>query len=144
MIDEALLEAAAVVLDNRAAALRQMSALPRAELVVTFEQIRAGITADDLNELLRLAGAVEMREPSVYRMAVGTDDDAAAIRIAFAACRPPQGTNLTRNNYVADSRCVYVGSSLTPRRSRRSEGDKVFTSPLLIDGLRVWHPTPRG
>lgn len=116
MIDDELLDVARQNLRNRIAALDA----PRLANVITqdfsFEQIRAGVDRAQIRNWITPLLNRHNYCAAIYRLTVNTQNGANSLQQAFEAFVPPYGVKLPRNNEVAGSRTVYVGSSRNIRQ----------------------------
>lgn len=112
MIDDELLGFARNNLERRVAALNNAAFGDLIEQAFSFHKIRAGFEPGEIRDLIRPLLGDDIGCAAIYRLTVNDQAAADMLRLAFEQFRPPAGLKLTRNNNVADSRTIYVGSSI--------------------------------
>lgn len=113
MINDEVLNLARQNLVNRAASIDNVQLGRVFQQDFSFEQIRAGINAAQIRDWITPLLGDDINCAAIYRLTVNGQDGANRLRRAFEAYVPPNRVKLARNNKVAGSRTVYVGSSRT-------------------------------
>ncbi|WP_432254748.1 hypothetical protein [Limimaricola sp. AA108-03] len=111
MIDDELLGFARDNLEKRISALNNAEFGDVVEQDFSFHKIRAGFEPGGIRNLIRPSLGDVTNCAAIYRLTVNDQATADMLQMAFEQFRPPDGLKLARNNHVADSRTVYVGSS---------------------------------
>lgn len=111
MINDDVLGCARNNLRNRIAALDNAQLANVIQRDFSFEQIRAGVDAAQIRDWITPLLGEDIHCAAIYRLTVNNQDGANRLRLAFEEYVPPNGVKLARNNGVAGSRTVYVGSS---------------------------------
>lgn len=111
MINNDVLELARQSLQDRVEAIDRVQLRDAFQRDFTFEQVRAGVGAAQLRDWITPLLGEDIDCAAIYRITVNNQDGADRLRLAFEEYVPPDGVKLTRNNRVAGSRTVYVGSS---------------------------------
>ena len=111
MITEAVLDQARNDLELRAAALNGVQFEDVVRLNFSFEEIRAGFGPGAISARIRPLLGEGINSAAIYRITVNNQAGASRLRNAFVGYEPQDGHVLTRNNNVANSTAVYVGSS---------------------------------
>lgn len=111
MITQAIMDQARSDLARRAAALNNVRFERAIRLSFPFAEIRAGFGRAAISRRVRpLLG--EGRSPvAIYRLTVNNQDGADSLRAAFEGYERRDGHVLARNNNIANSTVIYVGSS---------------------------------
>lgn len=139
MIDDEVLNCARHNLRNRIAALDNAQLADVIQRDFSFEQVRAGIDAAQIRDWITPLLGEDINCAAIYRLTVNNQDGADRLKLAFEEYVPPDGVKLTRNNGVAGSRTVYVGSS---RRIRQRLPQHLNDCPAGTYALKMhlWCP----
>ncbi|MGB0661342.1 MAG: hypothetical protein ACPGNV_14360 [Mangrovicoccus sp.] len=113
MINDAVLDIARQNLWSRVAAIENAQLADVFQREFTFEQVRAGINAAQIRDWITPLLGEDIDCAAIYRLSVNDQDGANRLKLAFEEFVPPEGVKLARNNRVAGSKTVYVGSSRT-------------------------------
>lgn len=111
MITAAVVNLARNDLQRRAAALNGIQFRDVFRLDFSFEEIRAGFGRGAICARMRPFLGEGFNSAAIYRLTVNDQAGANRLRQAFVGYEPQEGHKLARNNNVANSTTVYVGSS---------------------------------
>jgi len=111
LIDDEVLDYARNNLENRVTALNNALFGDVIKRDFLFRRIRAGFGPGEIRDCIRPLLGEDIGCAAIYRLIVNDQAGADRLRQAFGEFQRPDGVMLTRNNNVADSRTVYVGSS---------------------------------
>ncbi len=111
MIDDDVLNIARTNLERRAAALNSARFGNVFQRHILFQRIRSTFEPAQFRNCIRRSLGRDINSAAIYRLTVNDQTGANRLRQAFEEFDRPEGLVLTRNNKVADSRTVYVGSS---------------------------------
>lgn len=98
-------------LEHRAAALNDVQFENVVRLSFSFEEIRVGFRRGAISARIRRLLGEGIASAAIYRLTVNNQAGANRLRDAFVGYEPQDGHVLARNNHVANSTVVYVGSS---------------------------------
>lgn len=111
MIDKALLKQARKNLKSRAAALKGIQFSEPITANFSFAQIRTGFGTGHFSRWIRPLIGEEDGTAAIYRLFVENQEVANRLRNAFENSNGRNGHVFARNNRIADSTTLYVGSS---------------------------------
>ncbi|MCF7728064.1 hypothetical protein [Sulfitobacter sp. M22] len=139
MIDEAVLEHARDNLKRRTAALNDVRIAKVVQRDFTFKEIKNGLARGGLNDWIRPLLGQHQRSAAIYRLTVNDQDGANRLRQAFLDRGSQNGNVFARNNNVADSTTVYVGSS---QKVGQRLQQHLLTGPIGTYALKMhlWCP----
>ena len=116
MIDEKVLNFARESLRKRAEALESVQFTNVIQRDFSFGQVKAGIDVKQTQGWITSLLSADTNSATIYRLSVNTQEGADRLNLAFQDYVRPDGVKMTRNNRVAGSRIVYVGSSRNIRQ----------------------------
>jgi len=143
VINEALLARARQELQARAAAVQGINVFNVPSRDFNFEEIRGGFPRGHLTGWLRRGLGNHLAMPTIYRLSVGNQLQADALRAAFEHFAPADRAKLSRNNAVEDSLTIYVGSSLDIRKRLREHLGRAANGTYALK-MHSWCPAVDG
>ena len=143
MINEALLARARQDLQARAEAVEGIEFFDVPPRDFDFADIRAGFGRGHLADWLRQGLGNHLASPTIYRLTAGDQLQADALRDAFEQFVPAAPAKLPRNNAIADSLTIYVGSSLDIRKRLREHLGHAANGTFALR-MRSWCPPVDG
>ena len=139
MINDEVLTLARQNLRNRVAAIENAQLADVFQRDFSFEQIRAGVDAAQIRDWITPLLGEDIDCAAIYRLTVNDQDGADRLKRAFEEYVPPDGVKLARNNWVAGSRTVYVGSSRTIRVRLPQHLNKCAAGTYALK-MHLWCP----
>lgn len=143
LINDALLARARQDLQARAAALQRIECVNVPPRDFDFADIRRGFGRGHLAGWLRQGLGNHLALPIIYRLTAGDQIQADALRHAFEHFVPAARSKLPRNNAIADSLTIYVGSSLDIRKRLREHLGSAANGTFALR-MRNWCPAVDG
>lgn len=116
MIDKKVLNFARENLLKRAEALDSVQLTDVIERDFSFGQVASGNDVKQTEDWITSLPSEATKFAAIYRLSVNTQEGADRLNLAFQDYVRPGGVKMTRNNRVAGSRTVYVGSSRNIRQ----------------------------